>query len=187
MGSPRAELIIPRRAQYSEPVILRKSGGEEANRDRQLRASSRREPCLSSFGRVPNDALGSRPREVPQYDHAEDHHLFQIITMQSGITPAFSLIAYTYRGYPKSQYTTTDQNKPKTGNETRSESDGGRGKKGDATPKRNHVNLPASPSDGASANEALGSSRHTRSRGIVSASRDFINDSTPCVWHSAWA
>jgi hypothetical protein len=54
------------------------------------------------------------------------------------------------------------------------------------TPKRNHVNLPASPSDGVSANDALGSSRHTCSRGI-SISRDFINARTPCLWHSACA
>jgi hypothetical protein len=55
---------------------------------------------------------------------------------------------------------------------------------GDArTPKRNHVNLsaPSSPSDGESAREALGSSRHTRSRGIL---RDCISASTPCSWHS---
>jgi len=35
-----------------------------------------------------------------------------------------------------------------------------------------------------SANDALGSSRHTRSRGI---SHDFINASTPCSWHSTCA
>jgi len=46
------------------------------------------------------------------------------------------------------------------------------------------VNLPASPSDGVSANDALGSSRHTRSRGIL---RDCINANTPCSWHSACA
>ena len=52
------------------------------------------------------------------------------------------------------------------------------------TPKRNHVNLPVSPSDGESAKDALGSSRHTRSWGIL---RDCINASTPCSWHSTCA
>ena len=52
------------------------------------------------------------------------------------------------------------------------------------TPNRNHVNLPVSPSDGESAKDALGSSRHTRSWGIL---RDCINASTPCSWHSTCA
>ena len=52
------------------------------------------------------------------------------------------------------------------------------------TPKRNHVNLSPSPSDGVSAKDALGSSRHTRSWGIL---RDCIKASTPCSWHSTCA
>jgi hypothetical protein len=114
----------PPHAEYSEPsVIAGKKGGEEANRDRRRRASSRQEPCLSSFARVPNDALGSRAREVLRYGLAEDHHLF-IVTMHQephrfkhrfkrgggirgggGPSVLLLLIAYkTYRGYPKSQF-----------------------------------------------------------------------------------
>lgn len=46
------------------------------------------------------------------------------------------------------------------------------------------MNLPASPSDGASAEDALGSSRHTRSWGIL---RDCIKACTPCSWHCTCA
>jgi len=54
---------------------------------------------------------------------------------------------------------------------------------GDATPKRNHANS-LLLSAGERAVGALGSSRHTRSRGML---RACISDSTPCSWHSASA
>ncbi len=44
----------------------------------------------------------------------------------------------------------------------------GEGKKGRGrTQKKTHVNLPASPSDGVGVKGAMGSSKHTRSRGIL--------------------
>ena len=152
----------------------------KTNHDRRRRASSRRAPCLLSSGRDPNDALGNRAREVRRYGLVEDRRLFIIVITTidtqyashaappSGFLFArshvYAVPRSTYRGYPI---------KPAR------ERNGIRmweGERDARTPNRNHVNLPVSPSDGESAKDALGSSRHTRSWGIL---RDCIDVSTP--------
>ncbi len=90
---------------------------------------------------------------------------------------------YTYRRYPNhpdqpnQPKSATERNKNtilegETAKEERA------GKKGRGrTPKKNHVNLPASPSEGVGVKGTLGLSRHTRSTGI---SRDCIDADPFC-------
>ena len=157
----------------------------KTNHDRRRRASSRRAPCLLSSGRDPNDALGNRAREVRRYGLVEGRRLFIIVITtidtqyaSHAAPPSGFLFARSCVYVVRTEDTLIKPARERNGIRM------WEGERDARTPKRNHVNLPVSPSDGESAKDALGSSRHTRSWGIL---RDCINASTPCSWHSTCA
>jgi hypothetical protein len=79
---------------------------------------------------------------------------------------------YTYRGYPDNNHL-DHQNKKIRPQKLEGSGEDRESKEGSGREEEAHrdVNLPASPSEGVSAKSALGSSRYTRSWGILRESR----------------